>query len=54
LTRAVWFFYYVYVLVPVTLAFAVAALWSLSLFGDQAYSLAAIAVLQKNQGRRER
>lgn len=45
LTRSVWFFYYVYVIVPLTLALAVAALWSLSLFGDQAYSLAAIAGL---------
>ena len=44
-TRKTWVFYYIYVAVPLTLVLGIGALWLLSLFGDQAYSLSAIASL---------
>ncbi|MGC2110838.1 MAG: hypothetical protein WA655_15060 [Candidatus Korobacteraceae bacterium] len=41
-----WFYYYVYIVISITVPAAVSIMWLLGLFGDQAYSaLAIIAIL---------
>jgi hypothetical protein len=45
LGRRGWFFYYVYVLPPLTLWLLIFAAWFISLFGDQAYSPLQIALM---------
>src|ERR1039457_3935606 len=44
LSKKSWFYYYVYAAVPITLLILIPGIWFLSLFGDQAYSLLAIAI----------
>jgi len=45
LGRRGWFFYYIYVLPPLTLWLLIFAAWFISLFGDQAYSRFQIALM---------
>lgn len=42
LLRKTWFFYYIYILIPITLPLVISVMWFISLFGDQAYSVLAI------------
>jgi hypothetical protein len=44
LSKKSWFFYYIYITTPLWLIITIFAVWFLSLFGDQAYSILDIAL----------